>query len=178
MQNNTPKTPFFISIVILFISIILFSYFYKIASDSDQSFRLKEEEWQKESLRRDQIRELNNSIKTIEEQSAQLGSHFAKSSDIVPFLNTIEGLASKVGAKAEVTSVDIETDDTILLVGMKASGAFGNIYKFLTLLENSPYELKFLSMDINKEIATDAVGKSMSRGWNAVFRIKLLSFVK
>ena len=35
-------------------------------------------------------------------------------------------------------------------MAIKASGSFEALYKFLTLLENSPYELDFISMDIQK----------------------------
>ncbi|MEI8175115.1 MAG: hypothetical protein WCG28_04155, partial [bacterium] len=107
----------------------------------------------------------------------QLGTHFAQSSNIVPFLDIIEGLATKVGTKAEVTSVDPLGDNAGLSVGMKASGSFSSVYKFITLLENSPYELEFVSMNIQKGIEADAKG-NVSEVWNAIFRLKLLSFME
>jgi len=80
---------------------------------------------------------------------ALLETHFIKSSDVVPFLNTIEALGPAVGASAEIDSVDTSPDGASLIVELQASGSFGAVYKFLTLLENSPYELNFLSMDIH-----------------------------
>ncbi len=130
---------------------------------------MREKEWQTEANRRNEIKTLNDSVKMIEEEKIRLETHFAKSSDIVPFLDTIEGLAPKVSVETEVSAVDVAEDHSGLLIGMKASGTFSGLYKFLTLLENSPYELKFIGMDINKETASK---------WNAVFQIKLLSFIE
>jgi hypothetical protein len=107
-----------------------------------------------------------------------LETHFAKNSDIVSFLDTIEKLAPTVEAKAQVNSVNTSADNSRLLVGLKASGNFEAIYKFLTLLENSSYELDFLSMDLHKIASLDNINKSAADSkWEVVFEIQLLSFV-
>src|SRR3989339_237063 len=179
MQNNFPKIQLLVSTIIFLFAVFLFFFFSNMINDNNIGFQFKEEKWQIETFKRDEIRMLNASMKTIEEEKSQLEKHFAKSSDIVPFLDTIEALALKTGAKAETTSVDIEANNASLLVGMKATGTFNSLYKFLTLLENSPYELKFMGMNLNKENGTDPVGKNTtSREWNVIFKIKLLSFVE
>ena len=179
MKSNFPKLPFFFSIILFLFSCSVFFFFYRAINDNNQESRLKEEKWQIEASRREDIKALDRSVKTIEGERAQFETHFARSSDIVPFLDTIEGLAPKVGIEAEITSpLDILEDRTGLIVGIKASGTFGGIYKFLTLLENSPYELEFIGVDIKREIKTDADKSVAIPKWNAVFKIKLLSFVK
>ncbi|TSC77943.1 MAG: hypothetical protein G01um101424_77 [Parcubacteria group bacterium Gr01-1014_24] len=167
MQNNFPKTPLFLSIIFFIFSCSVFLYFLEEINNNNQESQLKEMEWQTEALRRYEIKALDRSIKIIEGERAQLETHFAKSSDIVPFLDTIERLAPQVGTKAEVTSVNVSEDHTGLYVGMEASGTFNGLYKFLTLLENSPYELEFVSMDIKKGLES----------WEAILKIKLLSFI-
>ncbi|MCX6752041.1 MAG: hypothetical protein NTZ87_00870 [Candidatus Nomurabacteria bacterium] len=172
IPSNFPKIPFLLSIIFLIFSCFLFSFFYRAIDNNNKESQIGEEKWQNEASRRDEIRTFDSSVKIIEEERAELETHFAKSSDVVPFLDTIEGLASKVSAKAEITSVDILADNTGLLVGMKASGTFSSLYKFLTLLENSPYELEFDGMSMLKETAS-GVSK-----WNVTFQVKLLSFIK
>lgn len=179
MQSNFPKIQLFLSVIFLIFSCLLFLFFYREVNNKNIESQLKEMQLQKETRRRDEIKALNNSVKIIEEEKTKLETHFAKSSDVVPFLDTIEALAVKVGAKAEVVSVDILKDNTGLLVGMSAGGDFEGLYKFLTLLENSSYELEFVTLDINRKIALSAVNKSVIISeWNAVLKIKLLSFVK
>lgn len=180
MKSNFPKISLFLSTIFFIFSCLIFLFFYGAINNSDKKMQLKEGEWQSEAVRRDDIKSLDRSVKTIEGERTQLETHFAKSSDVVPFLDTIEGLAIKAGTKAEVTSVDILTDHTGLLVGMKAAGTFNGLYQFLTLLENSPYELGFVSMDLLKETGLANVGSknvSVSK-WDVIFKIKLLSFVE
>ncbi|MFZ2072183.1 MAG: hypothetical protein WA101_03555 [Minisyncoccia bacterium] len=135
--------------------------------------------WQEEYQKREEIKFLNNSIKEIEADRILLDAHFAKSTDAVPFLNTIETLATRVKAKAEVTSVDISKDKTGLLVGVKAFGSFEAVYKFLMLLEDSPYELETNSVDMEVSVTEDSSGNKLKiPEWEATFKMKLLTFIQ
>ncbi len=180
MQSNFPKMPLFLSVIFFICSSLVFLFFYRAINDNNQKSQLKEGEWQSEKLKRDEMKTLDHSVKIIEKERAQLETHFAQSSDIVPFLDTIERLAPKVSVKAEVTSVDILTDRTGLMVGMKASGTFPGLYKFLALLENSPYEIEFISMEMRRETGLGGVeNKNVTVSkWDVIFKIKLLSFVE
>ncbi|MSU44869.1 hypothetical protein EXS45_01680 [Candidatus Nomurabacteria bacterium] len=178
MKSNSLKIHLLISSLFLIFSCLLFFYFYREINNNNTESQLKETQLQIETLRRQEIRDLNNSIKIIEEEKAQLETHFAQSSDIVMFLDTIEGLAREADAKAEVVSAVILKDNTGLLVGMSGSGDFDGLYKFLTLLENSPYELEFMGMNMRRATALDVTSKNVIiPKWNVNFSIKLLSFV-
>lgn len=180
MQNRFKKfrkIPLFVSIILLVLSGYVFSFLYKKIGENKTTARAAQIEWQTEATRRDEIRSLEHSIRDISKERILLESHFAKSSDVVPFLDTIEQLAKKVGANPEIVSVDIPKDKTGLLVGLKASGSFESIYKFLMLLENSPYELEFVSADMqhsNTQIVSDKKGEVPR--WEAVLKIRLISF--
>ena len=180
MQNNFPKIPLFLSVIFFICSTLVFLFFYRAINNNSKELQLREEEWQSETLRRDGLKALDYSVKMIEKERTQLETHFAQSSDIVPFLDTIEELGRKIGAKAEFISVDILKDGTGLMVSMKASGAFQALYKFITLLENSPYELEFIEMNMRRGTEPNSANNknvSISK-WDATFKIKLLSFVK
>ena len=172
MQKNFSKTPLFLSILFFLFSCLISVFFYRTIDSKSKDSQLKEEEWQNETYRRDEIKMLDNSVKIMEKERAQLETHFAQSSNVVPFLDTIEGLALKVGIEAKVTSVDILTNHSGLVVGVKASGTFNGLYKFLTLLENSLYELKLIGVNMRQ-----GTGATVLK-WDAVFQIKLLSFVE
>lgn len=178
MQNNFPKIPLLLSMIFLVLFSFLFFFFYRTLYSNKAEAERKEILWQTEALRRDEIKQLEQSVKRLENERVALGTHFARSSDVVPFLDTIEALAGKAEARAEITSVDISKDGAGLLVGVKASGTFSGLYKFIALLENSPYKLKFMGMEIRKETGTGAEGKNIGSGrWDAIFRLKLLSFI-
>src|SRR3989344_765602 len=181
MQSNFPKMPLFFSIIFFIFSSLAFVFLYKEVNNNNQKSQLGEKEWQAEALRRDEVKTLDSSIKAIEKERALLETHFARSSDIVPFLDTVEGLAPKAGVKAEVTSVDVLSNSNGLVVGMKASGTFNGLYKFLILLENSPYELEFISMNMQSEtvvtVSNTEDKNALVPKWNTAFKIKLLSFL-
>lgn len=174
MQNNFPKVPLIVSSIFFCVSLSLLIFFSLALVKNSGEAEKKEREWRKETERRDEIRALDSTLQALAGERASLETHFAKSSDVVPFLNTLESLASRAGAKAAVNSVSILSDHTGLLVGISASGSFTSLYKFLKLLENSPYELEFISMNLKKEVSPGQGAAS----WTAAFSLKLLSFIE
>lgn len=178
MQNNYHKKSLALSIIFFVFFCFVFLFIYKKVDSNNKISEQVSMEWQAEASRRNDIKSLNKSIKVIEKERASLETHFAQSSDIVPFLNTIEKLASQVKVKMEVVSVDILKDNTGLMVEIKISGIFESIYKLLTLLENSPYELEFISADVQKSVVQNMDNRKKSARWDAVLKIKLLSFIQ
>jgi hypothetical protein len=174
MKKTYPKIPLLTAAIFFVLCAVALVFFYRIISDNNQRTQEGRTAWQIEKQRRDDIRTLDRSLLKIAPQRAELDTHFAKSSDVVPFLDTIEKLAPMAGAKAEVISVDTLPSNTGLVVGLKAVGSFTSVYKFLELLENSPYELNFISMNIDK---VDTVNKK-GGNWEAIFKIQLLSFTE
>lgn len=175
MKNKFQKILLLVSIAFLPVFCFAFVFLYKEINTNNNKTQQDEINLQAETLRRDNIASLNQSLQKIASDRVLLDSHFIKSSDIVPFLNIIEKLASEAEVSAQIDSVDLKADNSELTVGFKASGEFEAIYKFLTLLENSPYELEFVLMDIHKLVLPEASGKNSN--WEGVFKIKLLSFV-
>ncbi len=174
MQNNFPKTQLILSLLFLGLSLFAFLFLYKKINENNEMSEQILTNWQMEANRRRDIELFNSAIKIVEKEKVSLGSHFAQSSDIVPFLDTIEKLALEAGTKSEVVAVSISKDNTELIVELKASGSFDSIYKLLTLLENSPYELDFSLVDVRREESDMNIRTSK---WNAFLRIKLLSFI-
>jgi hypothetical protein len=179
MQTKFPKLAFIFSI--LFFIATCFGYYFlatKINNNEDE-FNAKTISWQMEASRRDGIRALNDSIKAIAEERANLDTHFAASSNVVPFFDSIEALGPKVGVDAQVTSVELPVKDPGLIVGVSATGSFEGVYKFINLLENFPYELDFVSMDIHTKDTGGVTPKAGTKSqWVATFKVRLLTFIQ
>ncbi len=131
-------------------------------------------EWQTEQTRQEDLKSLESSLKSVAPERAELETHFAKSSDVVPFLDMIEKLAVATGAEAEVEQVSVSDDKTSLIVNMKAKGSFDATYKFIRLLENSPYELEINSLNMQKQGVGDPT--VVTQEWITSIAIKLISF--
>ena len=179
MKFNFLKLPFFLSITLLVVSIFSFSFLYIKIKNTDTISTQILNEWQEENQKRNDLKYLNHLIKSIDQEKTLLNTHFAEASDVVPFLNTIEKLAVEAKAEAEVIFVNVLDTDKALSLQIKASGSFESVYKFLMLLENSPYELDLSSLEMQRTSAGSATDSPKARipRWSAVFGVKLLSFV-
>lgn len=174
MKSSSQTTQIILSAIFFVASFSFFLFLYTKIQGHEEISEKKLNEWRTEEARRDEIKSLDSSMKKIENEKAMLETHFADSANPVPFLDTLEKLAESVGAENSVSSVDVSKDGKSLVVGMSASGSFSAFYKFLTLLENSDYDMEFLSIDMQKDGGTN----STSAEWSAVIRIKLLTFIK
>ena len=178
MQNNFKKISLVVSVIIFLVFCVSFFFLYKEIKNNIEISKASQTDLQKEIAKREEIKSFNDSFKSIEADKTLFETHFAQSSDIVPFLNTIEKMASSVGTKAEVSSIEVAEDNTGLLLEMKDSGSFSQVYKFITLLENSPYELEFTSVEMYTVSGDDTDKKGTKKGgWEAIFKIKLISFI-
>lgn len=176
MKMNFKKLPLILSTLLLAFSGVVFWFVYEGIDNNKKIAEQAQTEWSTEATRRNEAKSLDRTMKAIEKERELLDTHFAKSSDIVPFLDTVEKIALKAKIKAEVSSVDILKNNAGLTVGLKATGSFDAIYRFLLLLENSPYELEFNSINLQTN-AGEADAGGFIPEWSAIFNIKLLSFL-
>jgi hypothetical protein len=109
---TTKKYLFIVSIsaILFFIFIWFFIFLYKNINSNNTISEELEIEWQTEVKRLNEVRLLNRSIDKIKKEKYSLESHFVKNTNIVPFLDTLEKLASLVSVKNEILSVDIPSN--------------------------------------------------------------------
>jgi len=183
MKNNSHKSLLIFSIIFLVFSCFLFFIINREIVSNKTAYEDSELKWRKEVDKIEGIKLLNSSFKKIEKEKDLIETHFARSSNIVPFLDTMEAVGNNVGLKTEVTLIDVPKESKVLIIEMSVYGSFESIYKFLLLLENSQYQLETISMDIQKENTSGAVvnkkdkNKEVIPKWKADFRMKLLSFI-
>lgn len=168
--------PLLISVLFLAFSCFAFVFIYRETNKNNVVGEEASLNFAKEQKRRDDIKSVDVFMKSIKNDQVLTENHFTTGSGVVSFLDNIEGLAPKVSADAKISSIEILSGDSSgLVVEVKVTGGFGSIYKFLNLLENSPYELDFISMNIN---ITEKTKKSKIHEWEGDFKMKLLSFIQ
>ncbi|HEY4493861.1 MAG TPA: hypothetical protein VJB95_00285 [Candidatus Paceibacterota bacterium] len=171
MRSALSKLPLLISFIFLALSAVVFFSLYRAVNKNIVLAEGAEAVWQKEMSRQNDIKSLQNSIRLIDKEKEELTAHFIASSDVVPLLDMLERLAREVGAKGEITFVDNGGGNAGLTVSLRAAGSFESIYKFIRLLENSPYELEFTFLDLKKL-------DTKTPSWEASIRVKLLTFAQ
>lgn len=179
MQFIFQKKSLIFSIILFLCVSFIFVFLYREVDSKREILQQAQEKWHIETTHRENAKSLINSIETIKSERSLLETHFVQSSDVVPFLDTIEKLAKEIGVKAEIVSVDIDKNSSSLIVEMKAQGSFEIVYKLIMLLEHSPYNLEFVLANIQNQneenVSTNKTNKFQL--WTATFQIKVLSFV-
>ncbi|MFH1608798.1 MAG: hypothetical protein ABH951_02140 [Patescibacteria group bacterium] len=185
MQIKFKKKYIILSVIILLIFTALFYFLYKEIQVKNKNSEKILTEWQIEDARRNEIKTILKSIVIIEEDNQLIETRFAKSSNLVPFLDTIDSFASKVAGENEFISVEIVPETKELILGLRVLGSFESVYKFITLLENSQYEIEFIKVDVKKAVGQNSKGTtgitSEKTGkiyeWEGFLTIKLLTFL-
>lgn len=176
MKKNISKIIFSASVASFIIFGVLFFVLYQKVGENMRKVEDSAAEWNSVVGKQGNTFSLNRMIEELSKNKELIDGHFADNSDIVSFLDTLESLAPKTGVKLEVDSVNSKEDNTKLQVGLKALGSFSSVYRFLLLLENSPYELDFLSVDFHKVQNINVDNKKIKESiWEGVFKIQLIS---
>ena len=170
------KVPLFIAVGFLALSVMLLLFVYKEMKENEALTEGANMEWQKENMRREELRSLERSLREIQNEKNLVEARFAQSSNVVPFLDSLESLAKESGARSEVVSVDIAKESEELLISLKTKGSFDATYKFIRLLETSPYYIKISSFDIERPRGGEE--QTAAREWTGFFSVRLISFVK
>ncbi len=173
IKNKLKHFPIIFSLAFFIFSCVVFLFLYKEVDKKHKVAQEVEIEWEKEEYVRNNFKKLESVLGETEEDRALIEEHFVYSSDIVPFLDMIEKLAPKVGVLVNVSLIDISKDNTTFTVDLNSEGSFGDIYNFISLLENNFYELEFLKIDMSKE-EEDVNGINK---WRGSIKIKVLSFI-
>jgi len=178
MKKKYIKNLIFSGLVVV-IFCISFFFLYRQVNLNNKSFAEASTAFQVEEQRREDIQSLNKVLSQIQNEIIFLDSHFLRNEDIAPFLDSLEKSATSVGANAEVVSVGAQDPKTKgVSIGVKATGSFESIYKFLLLLENSKYELSVTSTKIIRESSGGGSEGSSLPEWRADFTIKIISFLE
>lgn len=174
--HPTKKLLFFSFMFFLFTCLFFVFLLIRIKFNEEDTRRINFD-WQVESERREEVRSLSFFIKQISKEKETFESYFVNESTLVNFLNVLEGVGNSVGVSVEVNSFEPQRDSTTgLILNIKSAGDFVSLYKFIKLLENSPYEMEVISLDMQKlGFLNDVSAKS---NWSASISIRLVNYLQ
>jgi len=180
MKKNQTKNKLFFSIIFLCLAVFSFVFVYFKINESHNFNKEYLVVLEKEYYSKQELKALNNSIDLLKERKNFLEKYFAFSSNIVPFLDFLEGSAKKTGNRIEISLVDIPEKENNLIVEMKAEGSFESIYRFLKVLEHAPYQIDFLSFSFSNVSLNEETleAKEFKNKWEILIKLKLMTFVK
>ncbi len=96
-----------------------------------------------------QVGQLKQELSLIQTRQPELVSYFIDASDIVPFLETIEGYGRQTNVTTKFNTFVFKKAPDQLAVTLVADGTYTDLYHFMALLEAAPYEISMTSADVS-----------------------------
>jgi len=174
--NKKPiKTPLIFSIIILLLATTSFFVLRKEIQSKDQRATEFKLEAENEFSKKENATTLVNFVEANEANIEEIDKFFVYQEDVVPFLQFVESLGVRTKSDVEVSSVEVAKDDSNLFVGIDIEGSFESVYKFIKLLENAPYKVEILDLNI-RNLSTGA-GEDSPPSWRGNIRVRIISFL-
>lgn len=156
----------------------LFQYGYALG----QTVYDLKQETEQDSRQRQEIQQSLAALGAITPQLQEIDSYFIGPDGEVPFIDSLEARAQSLQLKTEITSVQIEKSKNLapkkleyLTLRLKVNGSWKNVYTFISLLQNIPYQVTLDQVDL-----TASVNEERPQGttWQATSIIKILKKTK
>jgi biopolymer transport protein ExbB/TolQ len=97
---------------------------------------------------------------------AKIGAYFLSTNTLPDFIDNLEGLATTTQVTLKVTNVVLE-DEAAAVLTFETMASFGNMHRFIALVEQLPYQVQFTEANI----ANNGV-------WTGTFSLRINSFIK
>lgn len=167
-------------VISILVFVIVFSvdlfFVFSIYKQRDTVAKMRED-FMIELKKEKQLSSIKNTIKMTEKEQTNLNLCFIANNEVVDFIKSIETMSKNAGVSMNIRSVGVGDTETIressieiLIIEFIIGGSWSNTHNFLSLIENSTYEITINQMSINK-ISDSMTGKET---WKSVFVIKAI----
>ncbi|MBP7804652.1 MAG: hypothetical protein KA052_00310 [Candidatus Pacebacteria bacterium] len=184
MKSTSPASSrktaliFWLSIAVFLIALAAYAgMFYLIQKTGEENATLRAETDQL-TARESQVGELKRTLSSIQAKEPMLGSYFINANDIVPFLEMIEEYGRQTRVSVKFTNVDLKQGPPTLFVSVTSSGTFTDIYRFLSLVEAAPYQIKITQTTMQVGTQTTVVDPKapvQSKPWDLSLSLTVTS---
>lgn len=117
---------------------------------------------------------LSDSLASMTADTETIAAVFLKEKDMVKLLEGLESIGRSADASLTINAVSVKQTDSIKpTISFNIKGSFGQIFKYLYLLENLPYLITIDNASFQKIEEQD---KKREGRWQAAFNIELESY--
>ncbi len=169
-----------IASVLLIIAVGSYVYFFLSVQALSAKITTLQNETHVLEARESATSELKKNLANAKDKEQILLAHFAEADNSVPFFNTIEGYGKSTGVAVKFDTASIPKDATRFDVTISFKGSFSGVYRFLSLLEASPYEIRIINTQLQANLIDVPVSKKTSIPqvqWGGTISLSLLSVV-
>ncbi len=116
-------------------------------------------------------------LKDTEKDKEKIESAFLNSQNLVGFIEKLESLGRKTETDVAVKSIKLPDQSEIKEphFEIQVRGSFRDLFQYIFLLENLPYQISFERINLIKPEASKEAKKT-SKNWEADLEISILSY--
>jgi Tfp pilus assembly protein PilO len=144
-----------------------------------------EAEYQQHAAQTQTDKSLEQFLARVGTSTNSLTTRLVASNQTVPFIESIEGSARKIGITITTNSVDIAQDPTLpekyeyLKLAFSTQGSWQNTYTFLSMIESLPYKSTINDVNLTEQFVSGPAEKGTStqlRGsiWKTEYQLTVL----
>lgn len=172
MNISDQARPVFIVVAGLVIVGVYFLLFGQIQKERDKVLSLRRELAVIEKKQKN-IQSLERLLDETEEQKRDVENIFVDDKTVVRFIEELERLAEITGAVLEIKDASLPRTDEDLgpTFSMEIEGSFKNIFRYLELLENVPFQVEFNEIRFVKPGGAGGAG-----AWSLAIVLRVLSY--
>lgn len=117
------------------------------------------------------VQESKTALDRALSDEASIKGYFVNTSDVVPFLESLQNTGAKFGAKVEVVSVSSEPakPHAVLALSLSITGPFDSVMRTLGAIEYQPYDTTTTNLTLD---TTDGA-KGAARQWTAAVTVRV-----
>lgn len=166
-----------VMLALLTVFIGVYSYLYLQIKYKNTKASILIQEIKEETTKQEELARLKRTISATNADREKLSSHFVLGSKAVGFLETIEGYGKTARTTLSITTADIDTEHNTFKITLIAKGTFTEVYHYLQLLENTPYQFQFNKITFDHGSATTGTEAGAPSVWNLNVGFTLISFI-
>ncbi len=183
MTSQKSRTLFIILSIVAFIIICAYVFIILNIRAKVGDLSVLEAQTQEEQTYARDNHTLENLLIDTKPDIDNLSAHFVSSDGTVPFIESVEALATSkklTSAVSSISATDAPTDGFSLMnVVLTTSGSWSSTYAFLKALESMPYEISIASAVFNQsggqiQAGLAKVPAADPHGWDATFTFSVL----
>lgn len=168
-------------------TLILFGTIYYVYSDiksKNETILTVEQDLSSKNEKHEYLMSLQNLVESIDPQVKKIESSIIPKSGDVAFIEELESLGRSEGLLVEIDSLNLAGDPKIssstlsmLKVKFRATGAWAEVYKFVSIIESLKYRIKINKFTLSsKEELTATKNPNGNKEWQGIFEVSVLEY--
>jgi hypothetical protein len=117
------------------------------------------------------IQDAKNQLERATSDGAAVEAYFVDTDDVVPFLESLQGIGERLGSEVTVESVSAQPakPHTVLQLALRITGTFDSVERTLGAIEYQPYETVLTNVTFD----TPQAGGEVAPIWTAAVTLKI-----